>query len=178
MRSAFAPMVVGVGPATALSWVCFAGLLAFNCVKGPVFPDGLSKSSGTDLSSTPLPGGERAAFSTTQVLTLSTRFLQSSLESEPATAAAASGTAWGFLPASLAQCVSWLAAGLVGVTVGRCSLRTSAPSAAAPVSARVAPQQSSPVKQAPQPQRLSAGQGGVCTPSTRRQFREQNGKVF
>ena len=84
MRSAFAPMVVGVGPATALSWVCVAGLSAFNCVKGPVFPDGLSLRSGTELTSTPLPGGGRAAFSTTQVLTSSTRFLQSSLESEPA----------------------------------------------------------------------------------------------
>ena len=150
----------------------------FQLRERPSLPDGLGQSSDTVRTTDSLPGGRRDAPSTTQVLTSSTRFLQSSLDSEPTSAAAGSATAWSFLPASLAQCVSWLAAGLVGVSVGRCSRRTSAPSAAAPASARIAPQQSSPVKQAPQPPRLSAGQGGVCTRSTRRQLREQNGKVI
>ena len=99
-------MVVVPGPATAFSWVCLAGLFAYNCVRRPGLPDLLdfSEASTPEPSSTTLPGGGRqGAASTTPVLTTSTRFLQSDGPFETRSVSLDLTVLWSFLPASIAQ---------------------------------------------------------------------------
>ena len=171
-------MVVVAGHATAFSWVCLAGFLAYNCVRGPVLPDILdfAEVSTPEPSSTTLPGGgRRSAASTTPVLTTSTRFLQNDSPFETRSVSLDLTVLWSFLPASIAQCVGWLAAGLAGVSVGRLSRRQASPVLEPQaVALRAASRPTSPTKTAVAP---VPARGGVLTPSTRKLRERNHGEV-
>ena len=169
-------MAVVPGPATALSWICIASVFTYNCLVGPVNWEFAFVGTKSTTSSAPLPGEGRSAVSTTPVLSTSTRFLQPTLELPSATVSLDLTVVLCFLPASFAQCVGWLAAGLVGVSVGRYSSRAISavdePEATPLIAAAKVASPKSPKK-------IGVGapsRGGLVTPSTRKLREQSHGK--
>ena len=167
-------MVVVSGPATLVAWLV-VGLLTLNLVKQE--PVQLLFHHPSSTSSTTVPrGGGASAPSTTSPVLVSTTFLRKPAQVD-VTVSLDGSVQGSYFAASVAQGCGWLAAGLIGVAVGRVSKRrVPAPEAAPRPPFRAPSPAKAGVISVTPPPAPQAGLGGVVTPSTRRS--RDGGKVI